>query len=246
MLTLFLLLVAIAVVSNAFIARFPVSNYKKLNIYSTREQVNKVVDQTFDTIDSIVNPSNSPKSLLLSNKYKSRVEINEMVLKLEKINPTPSPAQSPLINGVWELLVTGVSDPSLLIYQAVKLIPGGIIEASNVTITISSVQPRVKASSTISIGSLKTTIDVITELESTSGSVLKETYKSGKVGSFEIPLTSLSILNRELVVSYLDEDIMIVRDFLGSPEILRRVDFYNSSPASVITEGSTAEDVPSA
>lgn len=37
----------------------------------------------------------------------NRAEINEMVLKLESVNPTESPAQSTLLNGVWELLYTG-------------------------------------------------------------------------------------------------------------------------------------------
>jgi hypothetical protein len=236
-----------ATLANAFVTKFLPQN-KLTKVSATREQVNKVVDQAFDTIDSIISPISIPKSILLSKTGKSRIEINELVLQLEKINPTKSPAQSPLVNGVWELVVTGVSDPSLLIYQVIKLIPGGFIEASNLTITISSVQPRVKASSTISIGNFKTDIDVITELDAVSGTVLKETYKSGKIGSLDIPLTSLPLLNRELVVSYVDEDILIVRDFLGSPEVLRRVDFYNTGrgSASVVMEGSSEEDVPSA
>jgi hypothetical protein len=37
----------------------------------------------------------------------NRADINEMVLKLETQNPTSEPAESPLLNGVWELLYTG-------------------------------------------------------------------------------------------------------------------------------------------
>lgn len=37
----------------------------------------------------------------------NRAEINELVLKLEPMNPTESAATSPLLNGVWELLYTG-------------------------------------------------------------------------------------------------------------------------------------------
>jgi hypothetical protein len=37
----------------------------------------------------------------------NRAEINELVLKLEPMNPTESAASSPLLNGVWELLYTG-------------------------------------------------------------------------------------------------------------------------------------------
>jgi len=37
----------------------------------------------------------------------NRAEINELVLKLEPLNPTATAALSPLLNGVWELLYTG-------------------------------------------------------------------------------------------------------------------------------------------
>jgi len=41
----------------------------------------------------------------------NRAEINELVLKLETQNPTAQPAESPLLNGVWELLYTGGCAP---------------------------------------------------------------------------------------------------------------------------------------
>ena len=179
-------------------------------------------------VDSLVNPSKLPKQTILNGTLsKSRFEINELVLQLEKVNPTSDPAESDLINGVWELIVTGVSDPFLWIYQALKLIPSGIrsniIDASSLTLTISPTQPRVKASSTINVATIKTNVQVVTELEATSSVRLKETYKSGKIGPIEIPLSAIPYLHRELVVSYLDKDMLIVRDILGSPGILKRV-----------------------
>lgn len=36
-----------------------------------------------------------------------RAEINEALLKLEALNPTPQPALSPLLNGIWELKYAG-------------------------------------------------------------------------------------------------------------------------------------------
>ena len=86
-----------------------------------------------------------------------------------------------------------------------KLIPGSIIGASPVTVTISSVSPRVKASSTINIGRLKQNIDVVHDLEAISGSTLKETYSACKLANIDIPLGSLplpsGLLTRELIVS---------------------------------------------
>ena len=58
----------------------------------------------------------SPKTLLL-NGVKSRTLLNELVLKLEKENPTKDPAFSPLLNGVWEITVSGITAPGLIIYQ---------------------------------------------------------------------------------------------------------------------------------
>lgn len=37
----------------------------------------------------------------------NRAEVNEILLKLERNNPTDMPADSPLLNGVWEMLYTG-------------------------------------------------------------------------------------------------------------------------------------------
>lgn len=36
-----------------------------------------------------------------------RAEINEILFKLETLNPTTNPAMSPLLNGVWELKYAG-------------------------------------------------------------------------------------------------------------------------------------------
>ena len=45
---------------------------------------------------------------------KKRVLINELLLKLEATNPTPSPAYSPLLNGAWDFLYTGGISPGML------------------------------------------------------------------------------------------------------------------------------------
>lgn len=37
----------------------------------------------------------------------TRAAINEALLKLESLNPTTDPANSPLVNGVWELRYAG-------------------------------------------------------------------------------------------------------------------------------------------
>lgn len=96
------------------------------------------------------------------------------------------------------------------------------IDASDVELTISSIQPRVTATSTVSLGPLNVDIAVTTDIESTSSSKLKESYVGAKINNNDIPVSSISSFSRELIITYLDEDLCISRDQFGSPEILRR------------------------
>lgn len=43
--------------------------------------------------------------------------MNELMLKLEPMNPTDTPARSALLNGVWEFLYTGGLSPGTLAVQ---------------------------------------------------------------------------------------------------------------------------------
>lgn len=43
-----------------------------------------------------------------------RAAVNELLLKLEALNPTEAPAFSPLLNGAWEFLYTGGISPGIL------------------------------------------------------------------------------------------------------------------------------------
>jgi len=53
-----------------------------------------------------------PSSVGLEPSEGKRAEINEVLLKLEALNPTPQPALSPLLNGVWELTYAGLYSSS--------------------------------------------------------------------------------------------------------------------------------------
>ena len=66
--------------------------------------------------------STSPKDALLSECLNGlggidesrRPEVGELLLKLERTNPTEDPARSRLLNGVWELQFAGAPGPGLL------------------------------------------------------------------------------------------------------------------------------------
>ena len=72
-------------------------------------------------------------------------------LKLEKENPTKSPVHSLLLNGVWELVFSGFGSPGLIFYQISKYLNFDFIEIGALTVTISRVQPRVEASSSVKV-----------------------------------------------------------------------------------------------
>jgi hypothetical protein len=165
-----------------------------------------------------------PKMFLLGDsKSLSRGEVNEYVLALEKVNPTSDPTYSSLLNGVWEVISTGFGDPALLGYQAIKAASKfGVVDASDIELTISSIQPRVTAKSTVSVGPANLDIEVTTDLEVVNGSKIKENYVAAKLNNMDLPIGSMGSFSREVIITYLDQELCISRDEFGSPEILRR------------------------
>merc|ERR1712146_234546 len=182
------------------------------------------MDSSMEAEFDAITLESPPKSFLLKDaKSLSRFEMNEYVLALEKVNPTEDPAYSKLLNGVWEVVSTGFGDPALLGFQAIKAASKfGAIDATDIELSISSMQPRVTATSTISVGPAKVDVEVTTDLEIINGSKIKENYVSAKISTVDVPISSIGSFTRELIITYLDEELRISRDEFGSPEILRR------------------------
>ena len=163
---------------------------------------------------------------------------------MEKLNPTPDAAFSPLLNGVWEIISTGsVTSLGLIGFQALKAFPGDMFDVSDVVVSISSKAPRVTAASTMKIGNAKINVEIQTDLVAESSFRLTESFVSAKLGSSELPKTNKAI-TRGLVVSYLDEELLIVRDKFGSPDVLRRMEkqFLPSTPTSADSASFSGED----
>lgn len=152
------------------------------------------------------------------------------------------------MNGVWNLAYSGYGTPGLIAFQAIKALltalpftaedGSKLVDAEDLTITISSVQPRVEASTKLKVGPGSVEVVVISELESTGPGRLTETFVSAQIGSLKdikIPGFIKKNYTREVIVTYLDEDLLIVRDVFNSPEILMRqsMDFLPSSETSV-------------
>jgi hypothetical protein len=188
-----------------------------------------------------------PTGVGLAPSEEKRAEINEVLLKLEALNPTPQPATSPLLNGVWELnyaglysskgsllsptrqlalfLYSGGYSPGLFAIQLAKQLPSNLVEiVGSIDITISREAPRVEGQVTVKtlLGG-ESSVKVKSNLEVASDIRLRETYESATVlGNQVVDLPGFMQYTRDVYITYLDEDLLVIRDGSGVPELLIR------------------------
>lgn len=179
----------------------------------------------------------------------TRTEINEMVLRLEKLNPTSDPATSSLLNGEWEVLYAGGIAPGPLFAQAIGSLPPALssaVDLSSVKLAISREQPRVSATAMLQLGRIDARVQVQYRLEAESGFRLLETYETGTVEAaplnFALPRlmgSSAKLLekavSRPIFITYLDDELLISRDAIGGFDLLVRKEkaFMEQTPMSV-------------
>ena len=113
-------------------------------------------------------------------------------------------------------------------YTLAQQLPNQLIDTSDrsVEITISRSQPRIEASCSVKLfnGALDGTVKVTANLDVMSDVRFRETYESTTIMGQESPFTIPKQLqySRDLYITYLDDDLLIVRDATGVPEILVR------------------------
>lgn len=175
----------------------------------------------------------------------TRTKINEILFKLEAMNPTDAPASSPLLNGVWELkyaagydeegalksptrqlalfLYSGGYSPGLFALSLASQLPKGLVEVGDLTIAISRDQPRIEAKTDVTLfGGASNSVVVKASLDTSSDIRLTETYESATVLDNAVDFPQAFQYSRDLYVTYLDEEVMVIRDGSGVPEILMR------------------------
>lgn len=201
----------------------------------------------------------SPKDALLSECLDGlvvddvrRPEIGELLLKLERTNPTSEPARSQLLNGVWELQFAGAPGPGLVdsptrelalslysagyspgaLLQLLKKLPPPLsgalsLVSADITITSSaSPQPRVSTDVCLLLGGGEQTIQFRSNLKPLSGLRLKEEVIELEVLGQKLLLPGPLARTRQLYVTYLDEELLVVRDESGVPDVLVRKDKF--------------------
>lgn len=175
----------------------------------------------------------------------TRAEINEALLALEQLNPTNDPAYSPLLNGVWTLrysggyandwalpsptrqlalfLYSGGYSPGLFALSLAQQLPSGLVELGDLEISISREQPRIEAKIAVKLfGGSENEVAVRARLDVDSAVRLTETYESATVLGNSVDLPQAVQYSRDLYITYVDEDLLVVRDASGVPEILVR------------------------
>jgi PAP_fibrillin len=175
----------------------------------------------------------------------TRTAINEALYKLEALNPTKAPTVSPLLNGVWELryvggyspdwalpsptrqlalfLYSGGYSPGVFALSLAQKLPSGLVDVGDLEVAISREQPRVEASIPVKmLGGAESQVLVKARLEVKSDLRMRETYEVTTVLGNTIELPQPLQYSRDLYVTYVDDDLLIVRDASGVPEVLVR------------------------
>jgi hypothetical protein len=102
-------------------------------------------------------------------------------------------------------------------------LPAALVDVGDLEISISRQQPRVEASIDVKLfGGAESTIKVTASMDVESDIRLRETYESATVLDRNVELPQALQYSRDLYVTYVDEDLLIIRDASGVPEVLVR------------------------
>ncbi|KAL3688469.1 hypothetical protein R1sor_014778 [Riccia sorocarpa] len=195
----------------------------------------------------------------------ARIDVNEKILAVERLNPTPRPTTSPLFEGKWEFLFAGAQSPGLVAAKILlKRFPSELASLTSLLLFVDG--ENAKATGTLKLlNSVESNFTLTTKLAVEGPLKLKEEYVEGIFttptvpegtvpvqikglvdqiaaaverlpiqvkevisGGVKVPLGNT--FSRELLISYLDEDMLIVRDKSGIPDVLVRTEV----PASEI------------
>lgn len=186
-----------------------------------------------------------PSEVLQPEGKPMRGRMDEAILRLERLTPTHAPASSGLLDGTWVVKYASSYAPglfssptrelALFLYgggfslgSALSSFAGGFwgknfgIVVSDKKVRISGQGRDVEASAEVEVAGRKETLKYSAQLTALSAQRVSE-----EVLEFRFPnpvgvWRPLSKLTRNILLTYLDQDIMIVRDETGSPEVLVR------------------------
>ncbi|KAK1420760.1 hypothetical protein QVD17_22608 [Tagetes erecta] len=188
-----------------------------------------------------------------------KIDVNERIVGLERLNPTPRPTTSPFLEGRWNFEWIGYGSPGLFAARLLSerfpatlanlckmdlVIKDGFakvtanmkylnaIENNFILSTKLTVEGPLRMKEEYTEGVFKTpTVNEETIPQQLKGFLgqavstmqqLPDPIKDAVSSGFTIPLNGA--FQRWLMISYLDEEILIIRDAYGVPEVLTRLD----------------------
>ncbi|KAK1386695.1 putative plastid-lipid-associated protein 13, chloroplastic [Heracleum sosnowskyi] len=188
-----------------------------------------------------------------------RIDVNERITSLERLNPTPRPTTSPFLEGRWNFEWLGTGTPGLF---AVKIVferfPSSLTNLSKMDLLIKDGNAKITAQLKF-LNSIESKFILSTKLSVEGPLRMKEEYAEGifesptidestipeqlrgAFGQVATTMQQLPVPIRDVVtnglkvplsgsyqrlfmISYLDEEILIIRDTAGIPEVLTRLD----------------------
>ncbi|XP_010427697.1 PREDICTED: probable plastid-lipid-associated protein 9, chloroplastic [Camelina sativa] len=193
-----------------------------------------------------------------------RIDVNERITSLERLNPTPRPTTSPYLEGRWSFEWFGSNTPGQLATRVIfERFPSVLVSLSTMDIVIkdnntkatanikllNSIENKIILSSKLTIEGplrmkeeyLEGILESPTVIEeavpeqlrgllgqaSTTLQQLPQPIKDTLANGLRIPLGGT--YQRFFMISYLDDEILIIRDTAGVPEVLTRVETSSSS-----------------
>lgn len=193
-----------------------------------------------------------------------RIDVNERITGLERLNPTPRPTTSPFLEGRWSFEWFGSKTPGFAATLIFQRFPSTLANLSKLDAYIKDGTAMITANVKL-LNAIESKVILSTKLSVEGPLRLKEEYVEGILetpsvreqalpeqlkgafnqavntlqqlpvpikdviaGGIKVPLTGS--YQRLMMISYLDEEILIIRDTSGVPEVLTRL---NSPPSSL-------------
>ncbi|KAM3690365.1 hypothetical protein ACJW31_09G116600 [Castanea mollissima] len=187
-----------------------------------------------------------------------RIDVNERITGLERLNPTPRPTTSPFLEGRWNFEWFGSGSPGLFAARILfERFPSTLANFSKMDMAIKDGYAKITANLKL-LNSIESKFILSTRLSVEGPLRMKEEYVEGILESptvieetvpeqlkgalgqavntmqqMPVPIrdaisSGLTIplngaFQRLFMISYLDEEILIIRDTAGVPEVLTRL-----------------------
>ncbi|KAL6540445.1 putative plastid-lipid-associated protein 13, chloroplastic [Orobanche minor] len=198
-----------------------------------------------------------------------RIDVNERIISLERLSPTPRPTSSPYLEGRWNFEWFGSGSLGLVAARfLLEKFPPELANLLKVDVVIKDGYLKVAGSLKL-LNSIESRFIVSSKLSVEGPLRMKEEYVEGflespkvneesipqqlrgalsqaasRVQQLPIPIKDVlacgmkvplgGMFGRLFMISYLDDEILIIRDISGVPEVLTRLD--PAGPSSAMAE----------